>query len=234
MLSAATDVWRPKAGVHPALAWIRPYLADSRARVLDIGASNGDLLAQLKPLAHSVSALDVAVFPHCQSLVDGEYIVGEVDGAFDWSNRPYDVVTAFDVFEHFLDAGQAVENIASLVSIGGKLIVETGDWKFNERDLGKWYYANLFEHQIFWSRQAFDHLCGRLGFAIADYRRVNHKGRRALNIGRRLALFVMVALAPIGLVRRATLAVAGRDPSLFTWPFTRDHAFVVLDRVASQ
>src|SRR3546814_17912205 len=73
--------------------------------VLDIGASNGDLRAQLGGTADLLSALDVVEYPRCREIVDGrgEYIIGQLDAGVVWSGAPYDVVTAFDVFEHFFD-----------------------------------------------------------------------------------------------------------------------------------
>jgi hypothetical protein len=164
MSAVAADVWRPKSGIHPALVWILPYLHGQPKRILDIGASNGDLLAQLKPYASCVSALDVVAYPQCQSVVNKEYIIGEIEGNLVWSGEKYELVTAFDIFEHFLDTHVALSNIAAMVSKGGKLIVETGDWNCCEGELGDWYYANLFEHQIFWNQRAFDYMCNKYKF----------------------------------------------------------------------
>lgn len=232
MSNGATDVWRPKAGAHPALPMMRPYL-EGAASFLDIGASNGDLLAQLAHRAERLSALDVVEYPQCKCLTDGrgEYILGQLDAGVTWSNDPYDVVTAFDVFEHFLFAERAVPNVLAFVKLGGHLVVETGDWR-TVRDPGSWYYANLFEHQIFWTRETFEFVAQRQGFSIAEYSLVNHKGRRAMSLGKRLALSAIVRLAPNPWFRNAMIA-AGHDPGHFGAPRLVDHAFVVLKRTGS-
>jgi 2-polyprenyl-3-methyl-5-hydroxy-6-metoxy-1,4-benzoquinol methylase len=229
MSGGATDVWRPKPGRHPALPMMDPYIGDARS-FLDIGASNGDLLAQLYEKADRVSAMDVVEYPQCREIVmrNGEYIIGQLEGQLSWSGRPYDVVTAFDVFEHFLDADNAVANLLSFVRPGGYLIVETGDWRTVPVP-GDWYYTNLFEHQIFWTRATFDYLAAHFLFSIEEYSQVNHKGRRAMALLKRLALSVITGLAPQPWFRKAMLA-AGRDPGHFGAPGLIDHAFVVLKR----
>lgn len=230
MSDGATDVWRPKSGTHPALAWVLPYLQGQPKTILDIGASNGDLLAQLKPYASCVSALDVVAYPQCRSVVDKEYIIGEIEGNLVWSGEKYEIVTAFDIFEHFLDAHVALDNIAAMVSEGGNLIVETGDWSCCEGDLGDWYYANLFEHQIFWNRQSFDFLCSKYGFKKIEYKNCSHKGRRGLGFAKRWAMELVVKLAKVSLFQQAMLAAGKGDPLRFARPSLIDHAFVVLEK----
>lgn len=228
MLNGATDVWRPKTGEHPALPMMRPYMEGAES-FLDIGASNGDLLAQIG--ARRLSAMDIVQYAPCKAVIDGrgEYIIGQLEKGVTWSNQPYDVVTAFDVFEHFLDADSAVSNVLAFVRSGGYLVIETGDWR-TVPDPGSWYYTNLFEHQIFWTRRTFEYLQERFPLAITQYSLVNHKGRRAMGLAKRIALSAIVRLAPNPLFRKAMLN-AGRDPGHFGAPGLIDHAFVVLKRL---
>lgn len=232
MAAAANDVWRPKPGTHPALAWVLPYLQGQPKSILDIGASNGDLLAQLKPHASCVSALDVVAYPQCQAIVDKEYIIGEIEGRIVWSGEKYEIVTAFDILEHFLDARAAVDNIISLVKEGGKVIIETGDWTSCGSGLSDWYYVNLFEHQIFWNRRTFEYLCEKYGFVNCRYTLCPHKGRRNMGIAKRLALETVCRLARVRIVRQAILATGRGDPLRLGRPSLVDHAFVVLEKTS--
>lgn len=226
MSASATEVWREKAGEHPALAMMRPHVEGAQ-HFLDVGASNGDLLRQIK--GDRISALDIVEYPKCREVVTGEYIIGPLDDTLKWSGLGYDVVTAFDIFEHFLAADRAVRNVLNLVKTGGRLIIETGDWQ-TVRDQGRWYYANLFEHQIFWTRRTFEYICRQYHWELAEYSLVNHKGRRTMGWHKRAALSVITALAAVPLVSRSMLAMAGRDPGHFGPPTLVDHAFVVLVR----
>jgi len=229
MAASATEVWREKTGEHPALAMMRPLIGGARS-FLDVGASNGDLLMQLKGKAERISALDIVEYPKCREVVNGEYIIGQLDEELTWSEEGYDVVTAFDIFEHFLSAKRAVNNTLSLARPGGKIIVETGDWR-SVPDPGRWYYSNLFEHQIFWTQTTFEYLCEHFGCALKEYSLVNHKGRRAMGLPKRVVLSALVRLAPYAWFQRAMLSLLGRDPGHFGDPDLVDHAFVVLERL---
>jgi hypothetical protein len=139
------------------------------------------------------------------------------------------VVTAFDVFEHFLRPGTAIAGVLALVDVHGRLIVETGDWR-TVPDQGEWYYSNLFEHQIFWTRETFEYVSERYPFSIREYSLVNHKGRRAMGLAKRLGLAAIARFAPYSWFSGAMLAATGRDPGHFGAPGLVDHAFVVLER----
>lgn len=230
MSEGATAVWQSKSGKHPALTWLLHFLNGQPKSILDIGASNGDLLAQLKPYARCVSALDVVSYPQCRSVVDKEYIIGEIEGKLVWSGEKYEIVTAFDIFEHFLDTPAALRNIAGMVDEGGKLIIETGDWNLSGKELGNWYYANLFEHQIFWSKRAFECLCEKYEFQMLHYKLVPHKGRRNLGFIKRVALELVVRLGKVSLVQQLMLVAGKGDPLRFGSPSLIDHAFVVLEK----
>jgi hypothetical protein len=228
MAAAAAKVWRPKTGVHPAVAPILEHLPTKSVDILDIGASNGDLLAQLRDHAGRLSALDIERFPRCAEIVTGEYIIGEVEETLHWSGIPYGLVTAFDVFEHFRDPGRAVENILSLTAPGGLIVVETGDWTTAVDHLDTWYYTNLFEHHVFWSRPTFEHFCAGHLCRLAAYDLVEHKGRRALSAFKQAALKAVTSVSHIPGCASLVQTVTGRDPTLFGPPSVRDHAFVVL------
>lgn len=234
MLLAASDVWRSKSGTHPALDWVLPYVIGLPKSILDVGASNGDLLAQLKPFGRRVSALDVVPYSRCHAVVDGEYIISEIDSDLVWSGEKYDIVTAFDIFEHFLDTHAALKNISNMVTEGGILIIETGDWNFSESKLNDWYYANLFEHQIFWNQKSFDFMCEKYDFKKLEYRRCSHKGRRDLSFINRIATALVVKLAKVSLFQQAMLTAGKGDPLRFARPSLMDHAFVVLEKLYVQ
>jgi hypothetical protein len=233
MSASATSVWRPKRGPHPGVGWVTTYLNDRPRSVLDLGAANGDLLMELKPHASRIAALDVVEYPACRSVVNDDYIIGEIDGNLSRMAGKFEIVTAFDVFEHFLDVSAALDNVSALVAEGGKLIVETGDWKCIDGDPGDWYYANLFEHQIFWCRRSFEFLCDKYGFEQIEYRNCIHKGRRNLGFAKRIATALVVEFAKVRLFRLAMLGAGKGDPSRFAPPSLVDHAFVVLEKTCA-
>ena len=230
MAAAAGAVWRPKKGPHPAVPAIERHLPHGPVDILDIGASNGDLLVQLSRRGGRLSALDVGRFSRCAEIVTGEYIIGEIDQPLTWSGHRYGLVTAFDVFEHVRDAREAADNVMRLAAPGGLVIVETGDWTTASAALASWYYVNLFEHHVFWSRHTFDYVCGTQPCRLEAYEVVEHKGRRALSATKRAILRAVTTTAGVPGCARLVQAVTGRDPTLLGQPGRRDHAFVVLRR----
>lgn len=230
MSIAATKVWQAKKGIHPAIEFLHPYLVNDAMRILDIGASNGDLLDQLKPYSQSLSALDIVVYSKCENIVNEEYIIGDIEETLSWSGKGYDIVTAFDIFEHFLNPERALKNISSLVLKDGKLIIETGDWTYFKEDTGSWYYANLFEHQIFWSYDAITFICEKYGFKQLEYSQVKHKNLRNIPLWKHLVLNLIVTFASFSWFRNTMLLSGNGDPSRFAQPTLKDHAFIVLEK----
>lgn len=212
VMQHAQEEWKTH---RPALEAIQPYLVDD---LLDIGAAQGVLLDALRERCTRVSAFDIVRYEACQPT--GEYIFGQFEDDLRWSGVPYSVVTAFDVFEHFRDASLACRNILQFVRPGGHLIIETGDWHAVS-NLHDWYYANLFEHQIFWSDFAIRYLAQRAGLAVVKYERVNHKARRDYSALKRMALRLFRGL-PL------TDPLLGIDARLVPPPHLEDHLFAVL------
>ena len=229
-------------------AWASPYsFAADAAEVaalvgrrdiglLDIGAAGGDLLRACRGFASRRSALDLAPHPSLEAdALTGEFIRGTLDDRkIAWSGRPYDVVTAFDVFEHLYDIPASLENLAAFVAPGGYLLIETGDadgtWP-RAYGIGRWWYARLFQHHVFWSRPAFENLVGRGAFELVGIRTVRHKVRGEERL-RKGVVDELKALAyatwPRGYehVARATGRVYWQPMS----SLARDHLRVVLRR----
>jgi len=230
MSLSAKKVWHPKKGVHPAVELIKPFFTSETNRVIDIGAANGELLAQLQSYSSCVSALDIVSFPTCVRIVNGEYIIGNIENKITWSGEGYDIVTAFDIFEHFFNPKNAMENISSLLLKNGKLIIETGDWTFFDGNHRSWYYTNLFEHQIFWNQRSIEYLSEKFGFIKLEYNSVQHKNMRNITLRKKILLNLIVKLTLIPWYSKAMLSLGKGDPSRFVPPNLNDHAFIVLKK----
>jgi hypothetical protein len=87
-------------------------------------------------------------------------------------------VTLFDVLEQLYTPTQAVANFAAFLRPGGLLLIEAGDvesaWP---RRFGPqvWWYANLFEHHVFWSELAVRNLFPAADFEVVSVTRKRHK-----------------------------------------------------------
>ena len=226
----AVDEWRPKRGPHPAFSEVAPFSSGSGTDLLDIGAANGDLLRTMAPYFERLSAFDIVAYPDCARVVSGEYIIGSFEDAVEWSGRPYDVVTAFDVFEHFADVQRSLRNVASFLKPGGHLIVETGDWQTAAGSLPEWYYCNLLEHQVFWSRASFEFACAAAGLEVVHFKNVNHKSRRNMSPLKVAAIGTYRTAGTVARIDTLLTRVFGVDPRLLSPPRFQDHLFAVARR----
>lgn len=228
LAAEAVNEWRAKEGEHPSLPRLRPIIESGRlSSILDVGASNGDLLKGLSPYCDRLSAFDAVSYPNCEAVVTGEYILGSFEQRPNWSGEAYDLVTAFDVFEHFLDPKQAIRNILEFVQASGVLVVETGNWHAARPSLGAWYYCNLVEHQIFWSARTFEFICDEFGLDLLSCDVVNHKYRIDMTFPKRTAISAFKYVTKLEYLQRSATKIFGVDSKLLSPPGLLDHLFVV-------
>lgn len=142
--------------------------------LLDVGAADGRWLGAA-PGRGRRCALDIVLFKELE--VD-EFIRGFLDDELSWSNRRYDVITAFDVFEHLYDPAAALHNIVTILKPGGHLILETGNADAYS-PLADWYYLSMLDHHIAWSEAALRGIAARHGLDILTIERKKHKSAPA-------------------------------------------------------
>ena len=238
-----TQVFTRQAGAK----WMEPYPFASDAQqligltgnrdfdVLDIGAGGGTLLraCQASGISGRRSALDVIAHPGVFGHLSGEFIRGFLDDeSLDWSAEPYDVVTLFDVLEHLYRPQAAFRNLRRLVRRDGAIVIETGNvasyWP-RRFGIGQWWYARLFEHQVFWCRKSMERIAAAHGLRITSWRECRHKLRRGVH-----PMSMTRDLVKVGCYRASPtiygqlaerLGKVGAQP----WsPVARDHVRVVL------
>lgn len=206
----------------------------AEAAVLDIGSSSGDLPRKFAEFYRHVSALDVVPNPACSTHLTGEYILGLLDDVqLNWSAKPFDLVTVFDVMEHLYDVRQGMANLNRLLNIGGFAIIETGDAEslFPRRyGVENWWYLNLIEHHQAFSEAALVSAVEQAGFSVVSVQRKRHKNKSRLSWKGLLRRAVKSALyqASPSLYRIITKEVRQPAP-----PFERDHLLMVLHKKRS-
>lgn len=201
---------------------------------MDIGAADGGLLFAL---GNSLGRMDVADFGASVNISGGgEFIRGWLDDTeLKWSGRPYAMVTCFDVFEHLHRPGVAFQRLAEIVSVGGVLLVETGNADFlgSRRNFGEWWYADLLEHDVFWNAKSLEVLGAENGFVLKSLSRVRHKSwreRSALEKSFQMVKIAVNFVAPelyqrLGKVCGVSVAARPRSP------FPKDHLRAVFVRM---
>jgi 2-polyprenyl-3-methyl-5-hydroxy-6-metoxy-1,4-benzoquinol methylase len=113
------------------IAFVRATLPPPPARVLEIGAGDGELAAALTTAGYEVVAIDPA------SEVENVQRVAlhELD------EQPFDVAVAVVSLHHIEPLGESFERLAALVRSGGLLVVDEVDFgRLDERAV-RWWLA---------------------------------------------------------------------------------------------
>lgn len=157
--------------------------------ILDIGPSNGEFLKSCNNYGGRKSGLDVVKHPGVDAYIHGEFINGLLDeNAIEWSGDPYDLITAFDVMEHCYNPIRSFQNMRLMIKSGGHLIIETGNvlsyYPFHYGS-GNWWYAQLFEHHIFWSLNSLKAAAHASGFRLISCTEKTHKNNAKLSLFQR-------------------------------------------------
>jgi len=210
------------------VALLRKLKGGTPFDLLDVGAASGELLAGCGEAGRRRSALDVMRFSGIERHLTGEFIEGFLDRPLPaWSHEPYDVVTLFDVIEHFYEPGVAFENLRTLLRKDGLAFIETGNSaSFWPRRIGinHWWYAGLLEHHVFWSRHSLERTAAAHGFRVAYWHEVRHKSRRHLRVPGTVVDLLKTGLYIVANHYYASIAnLFGRNGAQPWFPFTRDH-----------
>jgi hypothetical protein len=151
----------------------------------------------------------------------------------------FNVVTAFDVFEHLQCPAEAVSRIHSALAQGGMLIIETGN---SQSSLARWlragwYYFRYIEHFQAFSPRALTHLLENNGFRMRSVARTFHDSPSFYQYVAELcqtAVFAVLAARGSPMLWRA-LNRSLRPGHTATPPpsgaLERDHLFVVAEKV---
>jgi len=147
--------------------------------LLDIGPSSGNLLQALNEVGGRRSGLDIIAHPGITESINGEFINALIeDKNINWSEKPYDIITLFDVFEHFYDPNTAFINLREMIKKDGYIVLETGNaeskWPL-KYGANNWWYSQLFEHHIFWSHQSLSYAAKKHNFEIIHFKQKPHK-----------------------------------------------------------
>jgi SAM-dependent methyltransferase len=225
----AHQVWGTRYHFDDEVALCRRVLEHDDFDLLDVGAAGGAFLQALAQTSRGrLSAMDVIGFEELRDSLRGEFIAGPLERSdLSWSQRPYDAVTAFDVFEHLTDPPAALDNLAQLTKPGGIVVVETGDaeaaWP-TRYGIGGWYYAVWVVHNMFWTRRSLVTLFAHHGFELLSCNHLRHKAQRQLPPSKLAKELVKLALfhGSPHLYRRLA-ALRGAANVQPCNPFSRDH-----------
>ena len=133
-------------------------LIDKNTNILDIGCSNGALLDFLKEQGAKTFGVEYSKITRSECLNKGHQVFGsfsEIPG-----DLKFNLVFAFDLFEHLYDPPSFLDTCSDLLATGGQLAVLTGNPNCLSARISKnrWWYLIYPEHIIFPSKKYFSNL----------------------------------------------------------------------------
>jgi len=149
-------------------------------RILDVGCSNGALLEYLQTQDPSWECFGLEPGAAAAQIASerGITILGGLFEDLDPDNpeHQFDVIIAIDVLEHLPNPNAFMEQAARHLAPGGIFVALTGDtdawgWKLQG---SRYWYCNLPEHVVFYSRPTIEHLAERLNLELISYQRISH------------------------------------------------------------
>lgn len=146
---APEEGWADPAFLEPAF----DHLPDERPlRVLDFGAGQSRVPAQLRERGHRVIAVDIAepVKAHPDRLTGSLFELNLDAGGFD-------LVYAFQVFEHLPEPLPVLLELGRLTRPKGMLLIHT-DMEVPDRESGftDWWYVDPPDHCAFYRHKSFE------------------------------------------------------------------------------
>lgn len=147
-----------------------PYRASGR--VLDVGCGQGDFLAEAAGFGWKGYGVEFspAAVALCRArgltVETGELNRGTFDGL------DFDIVTSFEVFEHFSNANEQMAIIRERLRPGGLLYLTTPNWNAALRFVERVEFKMICypEHICFYTRSSMSALAKRHGFVVKRIR----------------------------------------------------------------
>lgn len=139
--------------------------------LLDVGSGKGQFLEAAKKHAFNVSGNDISGYSK-KAFIDRK--IKFIPGSLEKVNLPknaFDVVTAWDVFEHIVDINKALGKINNTLQSGGYLFFTTPSRDCLDAKLlrSHWYaYVKIPEHTLFFNKKSIKFLLESNGFELIE------------------------------------------------------------------
>jgi len=154
-VGAAENRWpnTPEMAKTTKVFKVLDSLYNKNKNVLDIGCNTGELLDLAKAKGCTTSGVE-----YCLNSL--QYIKGKGHTGYsrlDEVEDKFDVITAFDLFEHIYDVASLLSTCYDKLSTDGRLVFLTGDIScVSGRFTGaNWWYLKYPEHIVFPSKEFF-------------------------------------------------------------------------------
>ena len=167
---------------------IEKISGEKKLHVMDIGCHTGGFLKLMQELGFRTSGLDVSDLAYAKhkDFINTKYYAGLLEDV-ELPENTFDVVTAWDVFEHFYDVEVSLQKIYHSLSPGGYLLIETGNISSFPARLGSpnnWWYVSLLEHFNFFDTRSIRYILDNMNFGLTTMDMTYHKSMDTLGVVR--------------------------------------------------
>jgi 2-polyprenyl-3-methyl-5-hydroxy-6-metoxy-1,4-benzoquinol methylase len=165
------DVAPWAAAIHRSIvAEVSARLPDRQARILDVGAASGHLLAAFREAGfENVAGFDPS--PLCSRLALERYgirIITEPISKMALGGERFDLVLLASVLEHLRDVGGAIRGLRELLAPGGAIWFEVPDAARFAQHVHSPFHQFSLEHINFFTPASLRRLMRRHGFEAID------------------------------------------------------------------
>jgi SAM-dependent methyltransferase len=158
--------WRSRAVVHQGVAQIVTKLTDHMGSALDVGCGGGQFVYWLNRLGWAAEGQEVSPYAagKARKLSNVTVHVTDIAG-LRRTGRRYDLVTLFDVLEHFDNPVRELSILRAMLAPGGALFVST-PWYGGtmSKEQGPEYFQFKPDHLFYFSVASLDRALRAAGF----------------------------------------------------------------------
>ncbi len=213
---------------------IREMVREENPHLLDIGCHRGDFLKLVRSVGFRTSGIDYSdsAYANHKTFIDMNFYKDFIEDVR-FPTSAFDVITAWDVFEHFYDVKIALKKVHNALKPGGYLFLETGNASSfpaklaRLRSVNYWGYASGLTHLNFFDISSIKYVLDNMGFGVVAVKKVYHKGIGNLNMIqflRQLLTGSLFYISPKAYRYIANLMDKSDGGISFPW---KDHIFVI-------
>ena len=201
---------------------------------MDIGCHAGLFLRIAQEMGFKTSGLDCSDVAHAEyrNFVNMCYYKGFLEDV-QLPADAFDIMTAWDVFEHFYDLEAALRRIYYSLRSRGYLFLETGNvssFPAKLRPPNNWWYVSGLAHFNFFDTFSIRYILNNMNFRIITIDRVYHKsidGIGPIRVSRALLKSLVFCISPKIYRYLSKLKGTSGEAAILPW---KDHIFVIAQK----
>lgn len=141
----------------------------SKGELLDVGCSYGYYLQIFKKYGYTIKGIDISekAIDYIVKRKNIKALVGSFE-TYHFDNNSFDIITMFDVLEHFSDPVKIINKVKKLLKKNGIVIIQTPNFdSLMSKITGKkWFWLLVPQHIFLYSITSLQYLLTKNGFRI--------------------------------------------------------------------